>query len=93
MIKSKSYVKEINKWSDGLTKLIHYFTIEGVGSSDKKYLEGIIIEKEIVVSQNPRKPKKTIEEIELEKKEYICSKYLFKIYHNINTCINIINFL
>lgn len=39
LIKSKSYVEEINKWSDGLTKLIHYFTIEGVGSSDNKYLE------------------------------------------------------
>jgi len=39
LIKSKSYVEEINKWSGGLTKLIHYFTIEGVGSSDNKYLE------------------------------------------------------
>lgn len=39
LIKSKSYVEEINKWSGGLTKPIHYFTIEGVGSSDNKYLE------------------------------------------------------
>lgn len=39
LIKSKSYVEEINKWSSGLTKPIHYFTIEGVGSSDNKYLE------------------------------------------------------
>ena len=41
LIKSESYIAEINKWSGDLIKPIHYFTIEGVGSSDNKYLEMI----------------------------------------------------
>lgn len=43
LIKSKSYVSEINKWSLNLTKPIHYFTIEGVGSSDDKYLKMVAL--------------------------------------------------
>ena len=39
LIREKSYKAEIEKWSDGLTKPIHYFTIEGVSASDVKYLE------------------------------------------------------
>ena len=43
LIKSKSYLNEINKWSGNLTKPIHFFTIEGVGSSDNKYLEMVAL--------------------------------------------------
>lgn len=39
LIRSPSYVDEINKWSKDLTKPICYFTIEGIGSSETKYLE------------------------------------------------------
>lgn len=39
LIRSSSYISEINKWSGALTKPIHYFTIESIGSSDNKYLE------------------------------------------------------
>ncbi len=38
LIKSQSYIAEIEKWSFGLTKPIHYFSIESIGSSDSKYL-------------------------------------------------------
>lgn len=43
LIKSESYIAEINKWSLGLTKPIYYFTIEGVGSSNGKYLKMIAL--------------------------------------------------
>jgi len=39
LIKSQSYIAEINKWSFNLTKPIHYFTIESIGGSDNKYLQ------------------------------------------------------
>lgn len=39
LIRSPSYVNEIDKWSKYLTKPIYYFTIEGIGSSNTKYLE------------------------------------------------------
>ena len=39
LIRSPSYVGEINKWSNDLIKPIFYYTIEGIGSSNAKYLE------------------------------------------------------
>lgn len=39
LIKSQSYIAEIDKWSFNLTKPIHYFTIESIGGSDNKYLQ------------------------------------------------------
>lgn len=46
LIRSRLYLNEINKWSDNLTKPIYYFTIEGVSSSDVKYLEMINLAKD-----------------------------------------------
>jgi len=39
LIREKSYKAEIEKWSNGLKKNIYYFSIEGVSSSDRKYLD------------------------------------------------------
>lgn len=39
LIRSPSYIEEINKWSKNLIKPIFYYTIEGIASSNTKYLE------------------------------------------------------
>jgi superfamily II DNA or RNA helicase len=39
LINSISYIEEIKKWGAELLKPIDYFTIEGIGSSNRKYLD------------------------------------------------------
>lgn len=39
LIYDPTYRTEIERWSFGLEKLIHYYTIEGVSQSDTKFLE------------------------------------------------------
>ncbi len=41
LIRSQSYKDEIRKWSNNLSKPIHFFTIESIGSSDNKFLKMI----------------------------------------------------
>lgn len=39
LLREENYHAEINKWTDGLTKPIRFFSVEGISASDVKYLE------------------------------------------------------